>query len=183
MRTALLAIVMSVALSPAAALAHEDTGRFEDVRIEVIDPLTLSIKARLIYPNDGEPADGATVTAVAEQLGAPASAPSPLQELAPGEYSAELTVPTGGSWTIRLTALTPSATTETIVEVPEPATTTTATRSTTTETSPTATSSLADDSGDDGDGDLIPKWAAVAIGATIALGVAGWQTARSRRRR
>jgi len=181
MRRLFVAMLALTVLSQSGALAHEDTGRFEDVRVEVIGPLTLSVKATLIYPNDGEPAEEATVTAVAEQPGAPAGAPSPLQELAPGEYSAELTVPNGGSWTIRLTALSPSATTETAVEVPAPATTTTAETLTTRESSSSTTEAPAQLDTDTGDGSGAPLALAAGLGVALVAILVAWRTIAARR--
>ena len=182
MRRLLLVALALTVLRPAVALAHEDTGRFERVRVEVIDPLTLSVKATLIYPNDGEPAEEATVTAVAEQPGAPASAPSPLDELAPGEYSTELTVPNGGSWTVRLTALSPSATTETTVEVPEPATTTTAETSTTRQSAASTSEAPAQLGTDTGDGGSATLALVAGLGVAVVAILVAWRTIAARRR-
>ena len=178
MRRFLLAVLALTIAVPSAALAHEDVGRFEDVVVQPKAGLTISVQARLIYPNDGEGAKDATVTAVAEQPGAPAIAPSPLEEVSPGQYEGTITVSQPGTWTVRLTSLSPAATSESTVEVAAPTTTTAASTTTEATLSTPQTAPLGEE---DEDGGGSPAWIAIALVVAIGLGVAGWQIARRRR--
>ena len=169
MKSLLLALsVLAVLSTP--ALAHEDNGEFRDVSVELIEPFTVSVAATLVYPNDGEPAEGATVTAVVEQPGAPASAPVSLAESPPGSYHGELQVSSDGTWVVRLTALSPTATTEATIDVPARPVTSTSEPRTSTSTTSTSSTEVADRGGDDPTPGVDPLVLTIIVAAVVAVG-------------
>lgn len=175
-RTAI--VIVTVLALAARASAHEDTGQMEIVRAESDAPLSIAVEVRIIYPNDGDPAEEATVTAVAEQPGGPAVAPVSLRESAPGVYGGQVTVPQPGAWNVRVTSLSPAATAEATVDVAAPATTsTTLTPSTT--ASPATTATTVPGSEDD-DAGVAPALA-VAVLVAAGLGLTFWLGVRRRR--
>lgn len=88
--------------SPAAA--HGDDGRIEIVAAEPAGDVTVAYERALTYLNDGDPADGATVTLAVV-------GPVTLEGTGrPGRYAAAVTYPAPGQWAIRLSSLSPTAT-------------------------------------------------------------------------
>ena len=82
---------------------------------------------RLTWENDGHAAIDATVTATAVAADGTPQTPVPMEAIdEDGRYSATLTYPSSGRWTVRFTSVTPTATAEVAEEV-APATTTTPT--------------------------------------------------------
>lgn len=170
-RTAI--VIVTVLALAARASAHEDTGQMEIVRAESDAPLSIAVEVRIIYPNDGDPAEEATVTAVAEQPGGPAVAPVSLRESAPGVYGGQVTVPQPGAWNVRVTSLSPAATAEATVDVAAPATTSTT-------ASPATTATTLPGSEDD-DAGVAPALIAVAVLVAAGLGLTFWLGVRRRR--
>lgn len=182
--TKLAIIVMAaivVATAPDAS-GHEDTGTIDIVRTESVEPLSIEVEVSIVYNNDLEPAEDATVTAVAEQSGVAPAAPVELAVVGGGTYSGLITLPSPGAWTVRFTSLSPAATAETSVEVVAPSSTTTTAAPTTTSTNE-ATTSADDDSGEverrSGQSPLVPI---VSLLAVLGLGFVVWRGARRGRR-
>lgn len=150
---AVLAVAHAAGLGIGTASAHDGEGILV---IEAQGPaagLSVPYVIRLTWANDGHPAIDSTVTAtVLEPDGTPRTpvVMEPIDE--DGRYAATIALGSGGSWTVRFTAVTPTATIEVVEEVAEPTTTTTAVESTTTTEStpaPAEPAAAADDPDDD----------------------------------
>lgn len=159
-------------------MAHGDTGTIEPVLVEQVEGrLAIDLQLVLTYVDDGERAEGATVTAVATSADGTTTAPVTLTPAsAPGAYVGVLDVPAAGDWGVRIEASAPDAS----LEVP-PVQVVAAEPGTTTTTS-TATVATAPDPvlPDDDDGAM---WGGIAVvGALVAVGAAiGYRLSRRRR--
>jgi len=104
-------IAAVTALGPSVhAAAHSDDGVIEIVTAEPAGPLAVNYDIALTYTNDGDPADGATVTLAADGPAGAIIGPVPLQPTDQlGHYTTTVTYPTAGAWAIRLSALSPTA--------------------------------------------------------------------------
>lgn len=184
-----LLTALCVVFSPApVATAHEGEG------IITIESSTSTTSGRdyivrLTWTNDGHPAVDATVTATAIATDGTPGTPVVLNAVdQDGRYGAEVPLPASGTWTVRITAVTPAA----LVEVEEQVESTTGTTSdlsstttgsdpttTTTQSGATASTTTATevtDTGHDGDGNggigvVIAATGSVAILIGIAIGV------------
>lgn len=106
--------------SPAAA--HSDDGRIEVIAAEPTGDLSVAYELALTYVNDGDPADGATVTLAADGTDGAIVGPVTLEATGqPGRYAAAVTYPAPGQWEVRLSSLSPTAT-ATRTEIIAPAT-------------------------------------------------------------
>jgi hypothetical protein len=172
-------LVLSVG---SVATAHEGDGRLEVLQATPGDGATVDYQVRLTYVADGHGAPEATVTAVAEQPGATATAPVQLQAGAEeGLYTGTVTFPSPGDWTVRFTSVTPAATLEQAQAVTAPATTATTTPSTTTTVGTTAAADEAATDTADDDGSWFPVVPVIAVLAIAAAGLGAWVfTARRR---
>ena len=132
----------------------------------------------LTYDDDGERAEGATVTAFATHRDGTKSEPVTLTPAsAPGAYLAVLDVPMAGDWTVRIESTTPTASLEVpAVQVFDAATTTSSVIEATTTTAGTAPEPVLPD---DDDGVMVGGIAAVVL--LVAVGTAiGFRLARRR---
>jgi hypothetical protein len=171
----LVVVSLAVALAGlgvgSAAYAHNDKGIFAVESADVSQPVTVALVVKLVYSGDREPASAATVTATPVSASGEALTAVPLT-LTPdhaGRYAGMVTMPSGGSWTIRLDALDPTATLEVPVNVMAPTTTT---MTTTTTVPPTASTVAPSPSTDDSSSNAAPM-IAVAL-ALSAIGAGGY---------
>lgn len=125
---ALLALVTAAALlGSAPAAAHDDVGTIAIVSADETPSTTkpgaieLSVQARLTFESDGHPAEAdATMTLVADAADGTSVGPvvaEPTQT--PGVFAATLTLPSGGAWTLRASALRPFAALDVPLELAE----------------------------------------------------------------
>jgi hypothetical protein len=152
-------------------MAHGDTGVLEPVLIEQAgDALAIDVQVVLTYGNDGERAEGATVTASAiSARGITSITLEPAS--APGAYVGTLEVPEPGEVTVLVESTDPSATLEVPVVIVEPqveATTTTTSTTTEVRSEPRAVEAEEDDANDNSAVPTILLLIVVAIGAGIA---------------
>jgi hypothetical protein len=186
----LLAIAIVVAFLGTPAAAHSDDGEMTVTSAEATSELTVDLEVGIVYANDGEPAEEATVTATATRADGSSAGPFELPNVVSARYGATLTLPEPGAWTIQIAATGPEATASTEVDTTLAPTTTSAlpTTSTSASTSTTTSENAAATTGDDGsvttatsapadeDGGASapPGWliAAVAL-AIVAAGGAG----------
>lgn len=124
-----LAVLTALAATQAPARAHGDDGAIEVVRAEPVGSSTVAFEIALTFTNDGDPADGATATVVAEHAASGTSVgPVPLEPTGePGRYAAAVTLTEPGEWQVRFSSLSPVATLvvpHTVAAAPEPPTTT-----------------------------------------------------------
>jgi hypothetical protein len=184
LRTIAVAAVLAVGLADPAA-AHEGAGVLVVETREAV-PNGFRYVVRLTWTNDGHPAADATMTATPLAPDGTPGTPVPLTAVdGDGRYQASVALPGAGRWTVRFTAVTPTAT----VEVPEEVVVTT-TSTSTTSTTTTAAPSPADDPveaaapGDDDGGPGIAV--AVIVGLLVVVGVAAgvalWLLRSARRR-
>ncbi|MGQ0803207.1 MAG: hypothetical protein ACT4PI_05030 [Actinomycetota bacterium] len=172
-----LFLVAAVGLvTSAAAFAHGEDGVFSGTEAVPTngDPLTVSLRARLLYVNDNEPAPGATVTVDAIGPSGATVAPAPLTDNGDGTYQGALVLSASGAWTLRFTATTPNAATEVAYTAEAPTTTvlpTTTTR---------ATRPGGDEDDDDGSGIGALVLAVMAVAAVVAGGWLFWRRRRDR---
>ena len=158
----------------APALAHSDDGVFTGLdAVPGAQPLEVSVRARLVYANDRDPAPGATVSVDAVAADGAATPPSPLRDNGDGTYEGALTLPTAGNYTLRFTAATPLA----AADAPYAAT---ATTTTTTTTTAVPSTQPPDVDGDDSGGGAAPIAAGFGGVAVIGVGVAAFLLWRRR---
>ena len=109
--TALLALVVTLVLATAdPAAAHGGPGTLRVVSGIETGALQATYVVELTFAGDGDQATGATVTAVADLAGSPSVGPVTMNATTKGRYTATLTVPSAGSWTVRFTSIDPPAT-------------------------------------------------------------------------
>jgi hypothetical protein len=165
----MLALVFPAAIAT-AGWAHGEDGTFTGLDAQPGEqPLSVSVRARLVYLNDAEPAPGATI--VVEAIGpdgVAAAASPPLADEGDGTYGGSLVLPAAGAWTLRFTATTPNATADTTYTATTP--TTTAPEPTTT-TAPEPIGQTSPDDDDGGSG-VVVIVLAVAVIAVVAGGAA-----------
>ena len=138
----LLCAALATTLGAPSASAHEGEGILELDAQPAAPGRSVPYVVRLTWADDGHPAVDATVTATAVDPSGTPQTPVLLEEQGDnGRYAGTVTFPSGGAWTVRFTAVTPSATLEVIQEVAEPAPSTPASDvTTTTDTSSAETS-------------------------------------------
>ncbi len=107
-----------------------------------------TIAVKLTYEGDGHPVDGATVTVVADDGAGQSVDPVPMTAgTSSGEYTATVQLPSPGTWNLRVTSVSPSATITTTQEVAVGSDVTVGTEpEMTTGTAPSTTASTADTS-------------------------------------
>jgi hypothetical protein len=185
----LLCAALATALGAPSASAHEGEGILEFDAQPAAPGLSFPYVVRLTWADDGHPAVDATVTATAfDPSGAPQT-PVLLEEQGDdGRYAGTVTFPSSGAWTVRFTAVTPSATLEVTQEVAEPPpSTTTSGVTTTTNTNPEAsTGAEALDAADASDvdessGGIAGLLAAGFLAVIVAGGILGFVRARQGR--
>ena len=183
--TLLGATVLLVAVAP-IAVGHEGSGVLDVESVEP-SPAGPSVTVRLTWSDDRHPAADATVTVTAVDGAGAALTPVPLDPIDDdGRYAADVPLPDAGTWTLRVTSITPTASVEepyvqeaTTTTAPTTPTTTVET-TTSTERSATIVAAAGDDSGADGDGSFaIPLLVAAAL---VVTGVVGAMVLRSRGR-
>lgn len=157
--TVLLVALAVVLFGSGAAQAHEGEGAITvESAQDAPDGTTFTV--RVTWLNDGHPAADATVTATAtDGSGVPQTPVTMAATDADGRYQAFVPFPAAGTWTIRFSVVTPTATVE-VSRVVEPVATTT------TEPEPVVTASTI---GVDGDGNGGPLKAAVGGGVLVAI--------------
>lgn len=146
MRTVIGAVVVALGifLGPAAA-AHGGPGVIELITPAGGSPVerssngTVRVEIELTYEGDGDPVNTAAVTATASSPGQP-PVPGVAMTAAGsgGRYSADLAIPTAGTWTIEFASGEPAEAVLRVEQVVTVATTTTTAAPTT--TSPSTTS-------------------------------------------
>ena len=180
-----MAVVVGALFAPAAG-AHGDDGVLTVVSATP-SGTSSTVTVQLAYEGDGHPVDGATVTVVADDGAGNALDPVPMGPgSAAGQYTATVQFPSAGTWNLRVTAVSPSATLTLTQEVTADPGVTVGTEPTTTAASgaddgltgtpTTVTASVggdpADDAGDTDDGSPLP-WilGGLAVVVCVALGV------------
>jgi hypothetical protein len=164
--------------------AHSDTGLLSLETAPAHPPLSVQVRARLVYVNDRDPVSSATVTVEGTGPNGATVPPTALVSRGDGVYTATVTVPVAGAWTFRARSTAPTAAAETQVAVDRPPPTSATAAATTTTTSPAAPSSTtparADTPPDDG-GDGGGLWLAATVAIVliaVAVGAAAWWRAR-----
>lgn len=160
-------------LGPATpANAHEGTG-IVTVETAMETPTGMEFTIRLTWENDGHPAADATVTATAIDPSGEPTTPSPMTPIDDdGRYRAVLALPTPGTWTVRFSTISPTATLEVpqLITAAEPAPTTTKPeRDPALDDHPIATTPDLSENPDDGGGNA----ATTVIGGGLLIGIIG----------
>lgn len=146
--------LLIVALTGVAALvggsepawAHEGEGTVTIESVEASDQ-GANVRIRLTWVNDGHPAADATVTATPVSPSGTPQTPVPLVPIDDdGRYQADVSLEEPGTWTIRVTSVSPIATAETTFDN-APASSTPSTSETTSNDAGTATSGPTDTAG------------------------------------
>jgi len=168
----LCALVVAAGAGP--AWAHGEDGTFTGLDAQPGDQsLSVSVRARLVYLNDAEPAPGATV--VVEAIGpdgVAAAASPPLADEGDGTYAGSLTLPDAGAWTLRFTSTTPNGTADTAYTATAP-TTTAPEPPTTTEPEPIGQTGPDDDDG--GGNGIVLVAVVIGLVAVAAGGTLLWR--------
>jgi hypothetical protein len=131
---------MALGLAAPAAHAHGAQGQMTITKLEQTGPRTVHLEVGIVFGNDNDPAEGATVTAT---FTGPASVPpAPVPKLRSALYATDVTLPAAGAWTVAVASTNPTASATGTVQVTDAAnTTTSATTSTTASTGPSITTS------------------------------------------
>jgi hypothetical protein len=117
----ILLAVTTVVLAPSAS-AHGPNGLFQVQRSTVVAPLTVAFRVRLIYSNDTEPVtSGATVTVRGSGPGGSVGPIGMGYTGTDGYYTATVTFPAGGNWTMTFSSQNPAAQYVQTETVPSPA--------------------------------------------------------------
>ena len=127
-RQCALALVLGCAVvvtGAGAGFAHGDEGLLELEASAGREPLTVDVRARLVYANDRDPVSGATVTLDGVGPSGATLAPAPMTSAGDGIYTATVRLPSAGAWKLNAVAITPSAVAEIGIDTVQPATTTT----------------------------------------------------------
>jgi hypothetical protein len=139
---------------------------------------------RLTWSNDGHAALDSTVTATPVRGDGTTATPVPLTPLdEDGRYEATVAFADPGSWTVRITAVSPIATLEVPTEVSAPIATVTtvapsATDATSTTTELDETPAAAASDSEDGDG---PPLALILVGIVVVAAITAVVVVRARR--
>ena len=162
---ALLVLGAVTLLGATPAGAHGDDGTLEvldAVPTPAGDEVTYTVE--LTYANDGDPVDGAIVSATVRGPGGPQE-PLAAASIGEGWYAVPIRFPGPGRWTVTFAAVEPAATLEVTYEVPAtPPSTTTAPPATTTTAPAESDPTIVDDDTDLDDG---PP-AGLIVGAVLA---------------
>jgi hypothetical protein len=110
---------IAVACTAAAALlfltipafAHSDQGAITTEARPGPASLTVMARARVVFANDGHPANEATVTVAASGPGGAQIGPTALNRVEDGEYEAVVALPAAGDWSFQFTSTNPTAST------------------------------------------------------------------------
>ncbi len=160
-----LVLIVLAGTDAGPALAHGDEGTLEVVDAvpsAAGDQVTYTLE--LTYANDGEPVDGARVSATVRGPGAGPQQPVALASIGGGWYAGAVTFPGPGRFTVAFAALEPAATLEAVHEVDASPPSTTTTAPTTTTPPPEVDPALV---ADDNDIDKGPP-AGLIVGAVVA---------------
>jgi hypothetical protein len=113
--------VATVVLAPPAS-AHGPNGLFQPQKSSVVAPLTVAFRVRLIYSNDTDPVtSGATVTVRGSGPGGSVGPVAMGYTGSDGYYTATVTFPAGGNWTMTFLSQNPAAQYVQTETVPSPA--------------------------------------------------------------
>ena len=113
---AALAALLYVTFGASPASAHGGPGKIDLVAVNALpDGGSISVKVKLTYLGDGDPVDAATVTVSGKLNGGDpnGSAFTPVtltKSPVPGEFTGNVTVPKGGTWSFLVTSVEPPAT-------------------------------------------------------------------------
>jgi hypothetical protein len=159
----------AVLLAPAAG-AHGQAGEITVLDASPAGPLAVTVEVGIVFGNDGDPAEGATVTATLTGPGGAEVGPVPLPAVRGARYGSTIEVPAPGPWTVAVASTDPAGTASAAVEVPTaPATTTTMTTTTTTAPAPGTTAATVAPAGEDGPNRGLIVLATLAIAAAVVV--------------
>jgi len=189
------------ALAPMAG-AHGDEGVLSVVSATP-SGTSSTVRVKLTYESDGHPVDGATVTVVGSDDAGAKVDPVPMTAAGTaGEYVATVAFPSAGTWNLRVTSVSPSATVTLAQDITadpgvtigseSPATSTTLESTTTVdpalggevEGSPTTAAPVATlgaEAKADDDGSSSTPIIVLAVGAVVLIAVAGFAVAKGRK--
>jgi hypothetical protein len=168
-------VVMLFAAIP--ALAHSDQGTMTaEARPAAAQPLAATARARVVFANDGHPANEAAVTVTGTGPNGAQVGPAALNRVDDGEYEANVALPAVGDWSLAFTSATPTASATTTVNVPAPATTTPPS------TEPADQQRRASGSNDDDGSGLNASALALGGGTVVAAAIVGGVVVARRRR-
>lgn len=121
---AVLALFL-VVFSGRAAFAHGDEG---DMTVTVAEAVAgaISVEVGILYANDDDLAETATVEATATGPAGQVVGPVPLPRVDGARYAGVIEVDGPGEWTVAIAAIEPTAAATAVVAVPKPAAPTTA---------------------------------------------------------
>lgn len=179
----LLAVVVLLMAAATNALAHEGRGVLVVESRVPTAATVIPYVVRLTWEDDGDPAIDATVTATPIAPDGTVQTPVPMEPIdQDGRYRTTITYPSNGRWTVRFTAVTPTATLDLVEEIQNDATTT----STRAETTSTAAAlgdgeEAATHDPDDGGGTSVGNALGLGLLVAIVIGVAIGLARSSRR--
>lgn len=169
-RFGLAATVVAVFAAGCGGVASAHDGRGIIVVESQLDtPADSTFTIRVTWQNDGHPAADATVTATAVSPNGEPQTPAVLRPIdTDGRYQGAVRLGSPGSWTVRFSVVTPTATAEITRDVAEVATTSEPTTTSTTEAAMSQTEA-ADFNPDDGDSST-PR---AVFGLVLLLAIVG----------
>jgi hypothetical protein len=108
--TAVCASVAVVLFDALPALAHSDQGIMTAEARPGSRPQTVTARARVVFANDGHPANDAAVTVTGTGPNGAQVGPTALNRVDDGEYEATVTVAPAGEWSLVFSSANPAAT-------------------------------------------------------------------------
>jgi hypothetical protein len=169
-----LLVVGVVLLVSRPAGAHSDDGRMTVTAAEQVGAQEVRVEVGIVYANDDDPAEEATVTATLTGPNGEQEGPVALARSRGALYEATMPTPVPGTWAVAVSSTGPVANATTSLEVTEDAVGVSSSTSTPAPSVATgeAAAVSAGDQGDDEGGEGFPVWILVVlIGVAIVAGV------------
>lgn len=170
---AVLATLLAIVVLAAPAGAHSEDGRMTVTAAEPAGAGAVRVEVGIVYANDDDLAEEATVSAVLTGPAGQQVGPVPLNRTTGALYSSEVAVPAGGDWQVAVTSTSPAAeATATVTVVDAPAETSTSTTSAPVAADVAASAApIPADEGDDSFPIGVVALAAAAVLVVVAGGV------------
>jgi hypothetical protein len=107
-------------ITVSSAVAHSDQGTMTAETRPASQQLAVTARARVVFANDGHPANEAGVTVTGTGPGGAQLGSTPLNRVDDGEYEALVSLPAAGDWSLQFTSTNPAASARAISTVRAP---------------------------------------------------------------
>lgn len=110
-------ITLAFVVGAGSAGAHGDDGLMKIEPTAGAQPLVVDVVVTIIYANDREPAEGASVSVDAIDSAGATTGPATLVDAGDGRYTGPVELPREGAWTLRASSTNPAASGELAITV------------------------------------------------------------------